>query len=694
MEQKKWEARERAKAKKAWKQKLLEMEEEDAEENFDDLLNEHSTTGDPEQFTTLEALEKARGSSRCPDVALLDANWILRMHGDHPTYVLSPRQLLEQEHPEAFFRGKLTKDPPPTVIVMSYPWLTESHPDPRGFHFAIVATFLQKYKAFEGHQVALLWDFASIYQPHLPGCSEREEKKVRKALRHMNVWYGNSHTHVWRQPMSPTADLDEQKYWDSGWCFFELACAAVSTPPKGSLDLGSVMSSTETRQEATVTLDVEEACRDLPQALSKLGIERRDQLTIQPEGIRIRYGLKGLQQLRHLLDFEMERGTTHLTIVRFRELENTSSVCIESFKTWSPNQTSPEMSIAEYCTIPAAFPLSPQDFEEELRTKRFSKESERPILAKLYAELFSTMYNCGNAIEYVNSTFGCRPISELSRVLSLSQYLIMHLDLTFSDFSGDITDLTSYGTSGGVPVRATLETLNLSHTMISGDIGQVGLACRRLHTLCLRECPNIYGELIDLNVLLFLEKVDMYKCKRIVGDVDVLAGCRKLKYLDISESSVTGTLGELGESCRGLEEIYTNDVQLQGDASGLSGLPLRHVDLFGSNILGALTTFEASIGLRSLDVRKTKISGNVSALWQLVNLREFYATGELVKGDIDMFSGFEHLQVLGLYGTDVTGPIECLRSCNALQRVNLQRTRVTGDKEKLQIFLPACEIFL
>ena len=129
-------------------------------------------TENADLYTSKRALEVARGIDPATgeaEVALIDAQWLLH----HPG-VLPCRQQLP---PSALFEGSVDAADV-TVLSVSYPWLSQKHPDPDAWHLHIVQHFLRLYftlenkgtdemgKAFtrppagEGQRVAIYWDWA------------------------------------------------------------------------------------------------------------------------------------------------------------------------------------------------------------------------------------------------------------------------------------------------------------------------------------------------------------------------------------------------------------------------------------------------------------------------------------------------------------------------------------------------------
>ena len=149
------------------------------------------------------------------------------------------------------------------VLAISYPWLTKEHPDPEGWHLAIIQHFLRLFFTLEskgcdkdyknvtrpptgqGKRVAIFWDWMSLFQAnHSGGQTEEQRAAFKRALGNINIWYANCETMVWRQtklPPAPRPGHDINPYDRRGWCFFELAVSEMITPSDRVLDLGLVV---------------------------------------------------------------------------------------------------------------------------------------------------------------------------------------------------------------------------------------------------------------------------------------------------------------------------------------------------------------------------------------------------------------------------------------------------------------------
>ena len=241
--------------------------------NEEQKTKEVPTEGGSNFYTSQTALQDARSdpATAMMDVALIDAEWLLQLQ-DPPDC----RQGLPDE---AFFRETVdTEDV--LVLAISYPWLTKEHPDPEGWHLAIIQHFLRLFFTLEnkgkdkdykkvtrsptgqGKRIAIFWDWMSLFQANHPERqTEEQTASFKRALKSINIWYANCESMVWRQTKLPPSPRPGHgctcgkplstpacatcgginPYPRRGWCFFELAVSEMITPSDRVLDLGLVV---------------------------------------------------------------------------------------------------------------------------------------------------------------------------------------------------------------------------------------------------------------------------------------------------------------------------------------------------------------------------------------------------------------------------------------------------------------------
>ena len=174
----------------------------------------------------LDLWEKARRG----EVALVDARWLINLFKNKG--IVPCRQELESHFPEALVKAPESAEEEANrkIVAISYPWVRPQHPDPDGFHLAIIAQVLELYLQLNNFEVvAVFWDWASCYQNYFPNTAsppqdyaEGLEKVFRtpeqdvlfvKALTSINDWYTDVHTQVLMQtesPEDPTAEFTVQ----------------------------------------------------------------------------------------------------------------------------------------------------------------------------------------------------------------------------------------------------------------------------------------------------------------------------------------------------------------------------------------------------------------------------------------------------------------------------------------------------
>ncbi|EOD30440.1 hypothetical protein EMIHUDRAFT_468406, partial [Emiliania huxleyi CCMP1516] len=221
--------------------------------------------------TKLEEWRKRGGGDLEPvlasgAVALLDAQWIIGRA--EAGGVLTHRQALPKE---AFLSladlvEATTPSPKLTleqqlllhdlvdlpVAALSSPWLTPSHPDPRGANLARVAKALEALLTSPFiTRLGVFWDFGSLHQhPDAPnGVMRTEEQNAlfKQGLGCLGTLYSHPHTIVLRLTSFPDVHKAEEqaegtnvaKYFDRGWCYLENSLASLGTKDGArALDLG------------------------------------------------------------------------------------------------------------------------------------------------------------------------------------------------------------------------------------------------------------------------------------------------------------------------------------------------------------------------------------------------------------------------------------------------------------------------
>jgi len=119
------------------------------------------------------------------------------------------------------------------VVVLSYRWTQQAHPDESRHHLSVLVKFLTLYldwvrKVLGIHDVAVFWDFPSLLQkPRTP----EQDQLFYKGLDSANIIYGHEFSTVVMQTSQP-AGSQGLDYSSSGWCRFERSVGCLN---KGSL---------------------------------------------------------------------------------------------------------------------------------------------------------------------------------------------------------------------------------------------------------------------------------------------------------------------------------------------------------------------------------------------------------------------------------------------------------------------------
>ena len=215
-----------------------------------------NTTSLEEQLrpTTAEGAPEALVPAR-----LLRGSWLVEqadkrrelLQRQEPFQHLPHRKQLEKEQPTAFLdadevetvlaevaaaakTGTAIMSYPP-ILVLSYAWKGNEHPDPDGAFLADLAPLLewylserasmQKRGAVDSREIGLFMDFWSLHQRGNGVERTKWEDAVFKgALESMDVWYGHAGTVSLLMSRIPAAWGEVEagrRFEDRGWCFFE-----------------------------------------------------------------------------------------------------------------------------------------------------------------------------------------------------------------------------------------------------------------------------------------------------------------------------------------------------------------------------------------------------------------------------------------------------------------------------------------
>lgn len=137
------------------------------------------------------------------------------------------------------------------ILVLSYGWMTRSHPDPLGENLQRLAGVFALFSRTLGIH-GVFWDFASLMQhsaePDGPRRTDEEEKLFQAGLAASSDFYAHPNTTVLRLTTFPSgypekysdhiSTSNSAEYFDRGWCYSEHCWSSLTKSVSKSLDLG------------------------------------------------------------------------------------------------------------------------------------------------------------------------------------------------------------------------------------------------------------------------------------------------------------------------------------------------------------------------------------------------------------------------------------------------------------------------
>lgn len=113
------------------------------------------------------------------------------------------------------------------LVILSYGWLSKSHPDPERFHIRRLARVIQELKRhvcdFGVNEVAVVVDYCSLWQSGreegLDCRTVQQQEQFQRGLAHFNLMYLHMHTTAIKLKCVPPAE--QRRYDDRGWTLFE-----------------------------------------------------------------------------------------------------------------------------------------------------------------------------------------------------------------------------------------------------------------------------------------------------------------------------------------------------------------------------------------------------------------------------------------------------------------------------------------
>jgi len=107
------------------------------------------------------------------------------------------------------------------LCIISYTWLSQSHPDPNSFHLERIAHILQKLRVLWGMpELAVIMDYCSLFQADPRSAQQKKQKEsYNEGLAELNTPYG--HRAVTSIKLVDVPEKEEKKYDERGWTLFE-----------------------------------------------------------------------------------------------------------------------------------------------------------------------------------------------------------------------------------------------------------------------------------------------------------------------------------------------------------------------------------------------------------------------------------------------------------------------------------------
>eukprot|EP00416_Gambierdiscus_australes_P024167 CAMPEP_0171078942 /NCGR_PEP_ID=MMETSP0766_2-20121228/14946_1 /TAXON_ID=439317 /ORGANISM="Gambierdiscus australes, Strain CAWD 149" /LENGTH=528 /DNA_ID=CAMNT_0011536101 /DNA_START=33 /DNA_END=1619 /DNA_ORIENTATION=+ len=195
-----------------------------------------------QDLSGLPVQERAYAVVSSGAVRLLSAMWLLEQPEDFT--IQRPRELPHEAFLSAEEAASML-DKRYSVVVMSYGWLTTSHPDPDGFHVRTLRSYLRKHAEYftSFDDIGVFWDFVSLPTTCDPNTEEYGMRSV--GLTSLSFLYGSKKTMVIKLTQMPKAsqvknhkDYKLSAYDARGWCFYEATIAAILKDADQVLDLG------------------------------------------------------------------------------------------------------------------------------------------------------------------------------------------------------------------------------------------------------------------------------------------------------------------------------------------------------------------------------------------------------------------------------------------------------------------------
>ena len=385
------------------------------------------------------------------------------------------------------------------VAVISYPWLSKEHPDPKMHWLRLIAGFCRCFRDFWGDEEKLkcgtshgiksrwstkkllLWmDYTSMPQRGQGEKDRRNEKELKLFKRCLtetvNLMYTHQMVQVWMLTDVPKDAANNIPYHTRGWCMFEKNISNLISDCV--LDLGEIEG-----------------------GASSLWDDEEDGPTIQKS--------EGGQTLKRQSS-AFRRSSSSM----FHDEEKEGVRYLDMFAGCQKKSSSP--------------PMSPQDFAADINlesTKFTNGKTDKPFVIDKYRATVVEVIRYAQELNFAGRGWFVQDAPMIGPVLSAGVDLV-RLDLAHNFCADEVT----------TPRRHTHR--NSLHEGIGAPMKPI--ACPNLKVLSLSSCTGV----TDAIVLAFvencpaLEEIDLTKCSLITDEVLLAMGkkCRRLREVTLFEN--------------------------------------------------------------------------------------------------------------------------------------------------------------
>ena len=526
------------------------------------------------------------------DVKLVDARWIRRNYKDGaPPY----RQIAP---PDAFFTGELDNNV--IIIVLSYPWARKYHPDPRSWFYRLVGQILERYLEWVDQtynhtkRVAVFWDWMSLYQAMPRDRSAKEEESYQRAMRTIHIWYASPETEVW---------------------------LLTKSAKKKTIPRHTILSLANKNELNDVPPRIITNCQIWARRFLKRVYENALEEPYENRGWCIFHqAVAEMASAQGVLDIGklMDKGGGLVQLYRVMDSQDGWHVLDEDAYRRMYDKTAGEIvTVVKTCRASPALPLTPEAFGLRIDSAFFVRKEDAAKAKHLYAITYAQFMQNEQNLNLMNCNIQ-DTLENLSQIISPHATQLQKIDLPGNNFKGAI-DLFA--------------------------------PCVSLKHLCVSRNKNVFGQLNFCEALKDLEALDVSFCDQIVGKLNALGRCTKLKILKGRSTSTEGYIYPLSR-CHMLEEV---------DLSYCSNYDTN------KGLMGSLEPFELAQNLRILILEGIQLEGTLEPLMYCTKLEKLVCSGRGVDG-----------------GMQITGSLKPLRKCKALEHLDLSRTTLRGSLAPLR----------